>query len=140
MVVPIVCQQCKTSFCPSHRAPGQHECASLRGGSAGSKVVSNTAMAAGKGSGKDTGAANKPLLGLKNKIQALKPTSDNSSAVGSTKPSSSSSIPTATQAANTERDSSKGTTSTSKNTSSSSPFNLFDKTDKWVPRPIFARA
>ena len=139
MVVPIVCQQCKTSFCPSHRAPGQHECASLRGGSAGSKVVSNTAMAAGKGSGKDTGAANKPLLGLKNKIQALKPTSDNSFAVGSTKPSSSS-IPTATQAANTERDSSKGTTSTSKNTSSSSPFNLFDKTDKWVPRPIFARA
>ncbi|PWN53065.1 hypothetical protein IE53DRAFT_310908 [Violaceomyces palustris] len=26
MVVPITCPQCRTSFCPSHRAPAQHAC------------------------------------------------------------------------------------------------------------------
>lgn len=118
MVVPIKCPQCAASFCPSHRAPIQHACKHT---SANPSPASSTTR---------VGASAQSSSGIKNAFQNLKisaPTSNpNQNSSASTQPSA------------TLKPSSNRTPDTS---DSSAPFGkMFDKSEKWVPKPIFGKA
>ena len=131
MLVPITCQQCQQSFCPSHRATQQHECAGKNAKlsapdsnkvlSSASKKANATSAAVSAATKKGTSA----VAGWKDKISSSIANHQNEAGSSSQ-----------------ENKSPKQPTSSSNSSgpsSSSNPFGLFDKTDKWVPRPIFAQ-
>ncbi|KDN41965.1 hypothetical protein K437DRAFT_258048 [Tilletiaria anomala UBC 951] len=149
MVVPITCQKCRQSFCPSHRAPQQHECSTSANASASSsksgstvslpssssiaKSGSSRAKSKAMPSSANAVAANAAAT-IKAKVSALGSTRSNSS--GATQPYttrtvSSSAAPSKAEATPPQQASAPN--------AGSSTFNFFDKTDKWVPRPLFAQ-
>lgn len=117
MVVPIKCPQCSASFCPSHRAPNQHSC--KHSSSPSSPASSSTRLA----------ASSQASSGIKSAFQNLKISNT------TTTPSS---RPTASSKAN---EPAKTSSSNIKSGSSTAPFSkMFDKSEKWVPKPIFGKA
>ena len=119
MVVPIQCPQCSASFCPSHRAPNQHSCKHT---SANPSPASSATRLSG---------ATQSSGGIKNAFQNLKistpDTSSHSKTTASNKPSA-----TINSASSRPADTSN---------SGSAPFGkMFDKSEKWVPKPIFGKA
>lgn len=119
MVVPITCPQCSASFCPSHRAPNQHSCkhapSSLSSPASPSSHLTPNVSAAN---------------GIKNAFQNLKISNP---AAASNKPASTSKH---APSSNTTRPTDASNLSTT-----SAPFGkMFDKSEKWVPKPIFGRA
>ncbi|CDR99904.1 hypothetical protein [Sporisorium scitamineum] len=119
MVVPITCPQCSASFCPSHRAPNQHSCKNASSSSS-SPASSSTRLATTSGSG----------IGIKNAFQNLKISNN---ATASNKPS-----PAAKPAPSNTSTRQADASSTSV---ASAPFGkMFDKSEKWVPKPIFGKA
>lgn len=118
MVVPIKCPQCAASFCPSHRAPNQHSC--KHSSSNASPASSTTRVAA------NTHTSN----GIKSALQNLK--ISNPTSGSNTKTTASSEPPEPSRPAPPRQ---------ADASTSSAPFgNMFDKSQKWVPRPIFGKA
>lgn len=121
MVVPIQCPQCAASFCPSHRAPNQHNCKNTSSGS--SPASSSTRLAARSTSGS----------GIKSAFQNLKiSTSSTNSTTKSNQPAASEAKPAPS-------------TTTARHSNASIPAStsfgkMFDKSEKWVPKPIFGKA
>lgn len=113
MVVPIRCPQCSASFCPSHRAPNQHSC------NHSSSSSSRTAASAPSNGG------------IRNAFQNLKISATNSTSAA--KPAAPEPRrPTTTNGSAIQSNSSSST---------SAPFSkMFDKSEKWVPKPIFGKA
>lgn len=115
MVVPIQCPQCSASFCPSHRAPNQHSCKHTSSNS--SPASSSTRLAANGSSGS----------GIRNAFQNLK--------ISNTSAASNKPAPTA------KFDPPARRPDTSSSSATSAPFSkMFDKSEKWVPKPIFGKA
>lgn len=113
MVVPIQCPQCHLRFCPSHRAPVQHQCVSL---SKSKQYTSATSSSSSSPGSKllDSLAAKRATIQQQKVIGQQAPTEKQSKLNG--KVENLNPI-RAIHAASNER-----------------------KMDKWVPRPIFGEA
>lgn len=124
MVVPIQCPQCTASFCPSHRAPNQHSC---QNASSSSSPASSSARLA---------SANQSSSGIKNAFQNLKISGSSTASTQNASTTTSRATSTPASAARANAPSQSGITS-----STSLPFSkMFDKSEKWVPKPIFGKA
>ncbi len=124
MVVPIQCPQCTASFCPSHRAPNQHSC---QHASSSSSTASSSARLA---------STSQSSSGIKNAFQNLKISGSSTSSTQNASATISKTASTPASAARANVPTQSGTSS-----STSLPFSkMFDKSEKWVPKPIFGKA
>lgn len=139
IVVRIECEKCKDVFCPSHRAPNQHNCRALASSSSSSSHAASAANARNPNTSSAGMAAG--LAAIKRlAIAAEKNVTSGSSAKTPTK-SQVSAPPVNAASASASSDPTDASRKGSKNTFGIKIPNGAERTaDKWVPPPIFGRA
>lgn len=152
MIVKMDCEKCRESFCPSHRAPAQHQCGVSPPARAPDRrrdtQAATTSSTISGGLAGGVAALKRLKLGGASEGAAPAKSSSGSQQRDSSASASTSRIPPFQSDASSSNDTSSNNTSS--NTHNASSGNIFGlnlsagsagrKVDKWVPPPIFGAA